>query len=196
MREQNGNRNSSYKQWNQDVLSDYVEILNKSYSILDEAQLKRIQEMILTHPRIYFYGKGSSALALKEMKTRFMRLGIMGELVDDEDMILWNSLLVNDQCLIIAASISGRTKAVIEALITAKKKGAKIVLMTTKNFEKHNFCDELLLLASTQNLSYGNRISPQFPILVMTDCLFSCFFKDEKNKKYYNKTIINKEDLI
>lgn len=188
--------NTVYRQWNQNVLSDYIEILNKTCSIINESQLEKIQKMILSYPKIFFYGKGSSALALKDMKTRFMRLGIMGELIDDDDVIQWNSQLVDESCLIIAASISGKTKIVIESLITAKKNGAKIILMTTKNFEKNNFCDELLLLASTQNLSHGNRISPQFPILVITDCLFSYFFKIEKRKDYYYKTIIHKEDLL
>lgn len=188
--------NTVYRQWNQNVLSDYIEILNKTYSVLDEFQLERIQKMILSYHKIFFYGKGSSALALKDMKIRFMRLGIIGEFIEDDDMMQWNSLLVDKHCLIIAASISGKTKVVIESLITARQNGAKIILMTTKNFDENNFCDELLLLASAKNLSYGNRISPQFPILIITDCLLSSFLKDKKRRYFYNKTIVHKEDLF
>lgn len=183
-----------YKDWIQKVLSDYEEMLRKHYSILNETQLERIQTLIESSSRIYFYAKGSSSLALKEMKIRFMRLGIMGEMIDDDDMILWNSLLVDESCLVIAASISGKTKTIINALSTAKKKGARTVLMTTKNCDHQDFCDELLLLASTQNLAFGNRISPQFPILMMTDCLFSYFLSEPKRKLYYDQTIIDKEE--
>lgn len=183
-----------YKDWTQNVLADYEEMLRKHYSVLDESQLERIQNLIESSSKIYFYAKGSSALAMKEMKMRFMRLGIMGEVIDDSDMILWNSMIVDNKCVVIGASISGKTKSIINALGTAKRNGAKTVLLTTRNLENHGFCDEVLLLASTQNLSYGNRISPQFPILLMTDCLFSYFLDDEERRHYYDRTIIKKEE--
>ncbi len=182
-----------YKDWTQNVLSDYEEMLRKHYSVLDETQLERIQNLIESSSKICFYAKGSSAFALKEMKVRFMRLGIMGEIMDDDDMILWNSMIVDESFLVIAASISGKTKTIIQALKTANNNGAKTVLMTTRNFDNYDFCDEVLLLASTQNLSYGNRISPQFPILLMTDCLFSYFLDDEERRRCYDRTIIKKE---
>lgn len=169
-------------------------MLRKHYSVLNEAQLERIQRLIENTSRLYLYAKGSSALAMKEMKMRFMRSGIMGEVIDDDDMILWNSLIVDASCLVIGASISGKTKVIINALDTAKNNGAKTILVTTRNFEEPDFCDELLLLASTQNLAYGNRISPQFPILLMTDCLFSYFLDNQDRRDYYDRTIIKKEE--
>lgn len=185
---------SAYKDRTQHVLLDYEEMLRKHYSVLDESQLERLQSLIEGSSRLYFYAKGSSALAMKEMKMRFMRLGIMGEVIDDDDMILWNSMIVDESCMVIGASISGKTKVIIDALSTAKSKGAKTILLTTRNLEDQVFCDEVLLLASTQNLSYGNRISPQFPILLMTDCLFSYFLDNPARSSYYNRTIINKEE--
>lgn len=185
---------TDYKDRTQNVLSDYEEMLRKHYSVLDELQLERIQGIIETSSHIYFYAKGSSALAMKEMKMRFMRLGIMSEVIDDSDMILWNSMVVDERCVVIGASISGKTKAIITALDTAKRNGAKTVLLTTRNLENHDFYDEVLLLASTQNLSYGNRITPQFPILLMTDCLFSYFLDNKERRSYYDRTIINKEE--
>lgn len=43
-------------------------------------------------------------------------------------------------------------------------------------------------------LSYGNRISPQFPILLITDCLFSNYLESPERQYYYNQTIIHKEE--
>lgn len=144
---------------------------------------------------LYLYGKGSSVLALQEMKMRFMRLGVIGEVLSDEDMILWSSLLLNENCLVIGASISGQTDIVLEGLQKAADKGAKTVLMTTRKFDEEDcFFDELLLLASTDHLSYGNRISPQFPILLITDCLFSNYLESPERQYYYNQTIIHKEE--
>ncbi|EOI7503986.1 hypothetical protein NZZ85_001525 [Staphylococcus pseudintermedius] len=49
------------------------------------------------------------------------------------------------------------------------------------------------MLAAAKHLSYGNVISPQFPILLMTDCLFSYYLEDPQRGMYYNQTIIDKE---
>lgn len=184
-----------YTEATEKVLSDYEEMLRKTYTVLDEVQLERIAEMIETAERVYLYGEGSSVLALQEMKMRFMRLGVIGEVLSDEDMILWNSLLLNENCLVIGASISGQTDIVLEGLQKAADKGAKTVLMTTRNFDEEDcFFDELLLLASINHLSYGNRISPQFPILLITDCLFSHYLESPERQYYYNQTIIHKEE--
>ncbi|WP_438798684.1 MurR/RpiR family transcriptional regulator [Staphylococcus pseudintermedius] len=184
----------AYKDLIQKVLFDYEEMLRKNYSILNESQLEHIKEMINQAERVYLYGKGSSALALKEMKMRFMRLGIICEVIEDNDMLVWNNLLVDASCLVIGASISGKTSSVLHALKRAKAQGAQTVLMTTRNFNAHEFgCDEILLLAAAKHLSYGNVISPQFPILLMTDCLFSYYLEDPQRGMYYDQTIIDKE---
>ncbi|CAM2809179.1 MULTISPECIES: MurR/RpiR family transcriptional regulator [Staphylococcus] len=184
----------AYKDLTQKVLFDYEEMLRKNYSVIDERKLERITTMIESAERVYLYGKGSSALALKEMKMRFMRLGIICEMIEDEDMFIWNNLLVNEKCLVIGASISGKTKTVLDALQTAKVYGAHTVLMTTRNMNKSDFCcDEILLLAAADHLAYGNRISPQLPILLMTDCLFSYYLENPDRKYYFEQTIINKD---
>lgn len=70
----------------------------------------------------------------------------------------------------------------------------KNVSLSAKFDEEDCFFDELLLLASTDHLSYGNRISPQFPILLITDCLFSNYLESPERQYYYNQTIIHKEE--
>ncbi|WP_244898612.1 MurR/RpiR family transcriptional regulator [Staphylococcus lutrae] len=185
----------AYKDLTQKVLFDYEEMLRKNYSILNENQLERIIEMVDQAERVYLYGKGSSALALKEMKMRFMRLGIICEVIEDDDMFVWNNLLVDTTCLVIGASISGKTSSVLNALASAQKQGAQTVLMTTRNFADHDLtCDETLLLAANKNLSYGNIISPQIPILLMVDCLFSYYLENPNRRMNYDQTIIEKEE--
>ena len=51
-----------YTEATEKVLSDYEEMLRKTYTVLDEVQLERIAEMIETAERVYLYGKGSSSL--------------------------------------------------------------------------------------------------------------------------------------
>lgn len=184
-----------YKSLTRKVLLDYQELLNKNYSIIDENQLERIKDMVEKASRIYLYGKGSSGFALQEMKLRFMRLGKAVDVITDEDMFLWNNLLLDTNCLVIGATISGKTKVILDSLRDAKSKGGKAILMTTRHYENDSiYCDELLLLPSNKFLSHGNKISPQIPILLMTDCLLSYYLDNPEIKEHYNKTIIYKDE--
>ena len=58
------------------------------------------------------------------------------------------------------------------------------MLLTAKNrgvFEE--FCDEIVLLPSLKHLNHGNVISPQFPILVMLDIIYSYYVEQDKFAK-------------
>lgn len=158
------------------VLSDYEEILNKTYSLIDEEQLGKIIEMMIKAEKVYFYGRGSSGLVAQEMKSRFMRLGLYCDAFTDPDMIKMNSALVDESCLVIALSISSDSGGLISGLKQAHKNNAKTILFTANNQEAiANFSDEVVLVATSKNLSYGNRITPQFPLLVMVDIFYAYF---------------------
>lgn len=156
------------------VLNTYQELLNKSYSLMDEEQIGRVVKVLSERKRIYVYGKGSSGLAAQEMKFRFMRIGVNIEAITDEHVMKMNSVLLNEECAVIGISVSNRTEPVIDSLKAAKRCKASVILLTShmeKRFQE--FCDEVLLFAVKENLEQGKVISPQFPILVMVDMLYS-----------------------
>lgn len=156
------------------VLNSYQELLNKSYALMNEEQIERIVKIISEKKRIYVYGKGSSGLVAKEMRLRFMRIGVNIEAIVDEDVMKMNAVLLNEECAVIGISISGRTEVVINSVKVAKECSATTILMTA-HVEKRfgDFCDEVLLFAVKENLDTGKAISPQFPILVMVDIIYS-----------------------
>lgn len=156
------------------VLNDYQEILNKSYSLMDEVQIGRVVDILSKRKRIYVYGKGSSGFVGMEMKLRFMRIGVNIEVVTDEHIMRMNSVLLDEKSVVIGISVSGRTEAVLDSMRAAKRCKATVILMTS-HMEKsfYDFCDEIMLLASKENLEKGKAISPQFPILIMADMLYS-----------------------
>lgn len=156
------------------VLNNYQDLLNKSYSLIDEEQIDRIAEILSQKKRIYVYGKGSSGLVGMEIKIRFMRIGVNVEAITDEHIMKMNSVLLDDDCAVLGISVSGRTESVIESLKAAKRCGASVILITShieKNFQV--FCDEIMLFAVKEHLEKGKVISPQFPILIMVDMLYS-----------------------
>lgn len=156
------------------VLHTYQELLNKSYSLIDEPQIHRIAHTLAEKKHIYVYGRGSSGLVAQEMRIRFMRIGLHIEAITDSHIMQMNSVLLNPTCAVIGVSVSGRTEEVVQALAAASRCGAFTMLMTAHvRAEFHKYCDEILLFSVKEHLEHSKVISPQFPILVMVDVLFS-----------------------
>ena len=96
--------------------------------------------------------------------------------------------LTDEETLVIAISLSGKTKEVNNSVRIAKKKGASVVYITTnESAETAECCDELIRVAGTKNAEAGNMVSPQFSLLMLFDVLFAYYFANNtyyKVKKY------------
>ena len=166
------------------VLNAYQELLNKSNALLDKAQITRITNLLVSKPRVYVYGRGSSGLVAQEMKLRFMRIGLNIEAVTDSHIMKVNSVILDENCLVIGISVSGQTDDIISSLKAAHQHGAYTLLMTARQDKSYqDFCDETLIFASMEHLEYGNIISPQFPILLVLDVLYAHYLQIDRSKK-------------
>ena len=166
------------------VLNAYQELLNKTYSLMDEAQVGRIARYLNKAERVFVCGTGSSGFAADEMEMRFMRIGVDINSVRDTDIMRMQTVFRDERSLIFGISISGGQEAVRYFLKESYRRGAKTVLITAHNKgEFDEFCDEVVLIPSLKHLNYGNVISPQFPILVMVDIIYSCYVEQDKYKK-------------
>lgn len=166
------------------VLDTYQELLNKSYALIDEKQMKRVVDIISSKKKIYIYGIGSSGLVAQEMKLRLMRLGVNVEAISDSHIMKMNSVLIDEDCLVIGISVSGNTKEVTNSLKEASNRGASVVLITSKQDEDmKTYCDEMFFIAIKEHLENGKAISPQFPVLVIVDILYSHFLQSDRLRK-------------
>lgn len=134
--------------------------------------------------RVFVCGKGSSGLAASEMELRFMRIGVDIDSLQDSDRMRMQAVFQDKRCLVFGISISGETEGVRYLLREAHKRGAKTVMITAQNKDSYaEYCSEILLLPSLRHLNHGNVISPQFPILVMLDLIYSYYVEQDKSKK-------------
>ncbi|MGT2888008.1 MurR/RpiR family transcriptional regulator [Streptococcus didelphis] len=175
------------------VLVNYDALINKTYDLVDEEKLQKLAESIDQSERVYFYGKGSSGLVAREMKLRFMRLGLICDAYSDTDGFTWANSLVNENCLVFGFSLSGKTSSVINALNIANQRGAKTVLLTTENDLNFPKNIDVIRVSSSHQLNYGNRVSPQFPLLIMMDIIYAYVLAIDKPHKeeIFEKTIID-----
>lgn len=172
------------------VLSDYGELLEKTFSLIDEEQFLRVGNLLNNAKRVYLYGQGSSGLVAREIEFRFMRLGMSCKAITDDHMIRMNRVTLNEECLVIGISMSGQTKSIIRAVADAKEAGASTVLLTSKNSQDlQQIVDELVLVAVKKHLAQGNIISPQFPFLVVIDIFYAYYIdldREARNQLFTN----------
>ena len=166
------------------ILNVYQELLNKTYNLVDELQIARIGRYLNQSDRVVVCGIGSSGLTAEEMEFRFMRIGVDIDSVKDADLMRMSAVFQDRESLVVGISISGEKEDVLYLLKESHRRGARTVLLTAKNkgiFEE--FCDEIVLIPSLRHLNHGNVISPQFPILVMLDIIYSYYVEQDKFAK-------------
>lgn len=174
------------------VLSAYQELLNRTYSLVDEAQIARIGRYLNQADHVIACGQGSSGLAAREMEIRFMRIGVYIDSIVETDLMRMQAVFQGKRSLVFGISISGRKEDVLYLLQEAHNRGGKTVLITANNNRSLEvFCDEVVLIPSLKHLEHGNLISPQFPILLMLDIIYSYYVEQDK----YQKEILHDHTL-
>lgn len=153
------------------VIKYYDDILGNITKKVDEKQIERIVKAMSEAKHIFVAGIGSSGLAAEEMKRRLTRLGLPTESSDRSDIMKMRAICQSEENLVIGISLSGIKEEVLFTLRQSHQRGARTVFITG-NQERHEFVDEHVLIPVLKGLNSGILISPQFPVLVITDLLY------------------------
>ena len=177
------------------VLRSYSIMREQTQDLIDEAQLERVAQLIEDAERVYFFGTGSSGLIAREMKLRFMRLGVVCEALTDQDGFAWTTSIMDENCLVLGFSLSGTTQSVLDSLLDAKEMGAKTILFTSAPNKNSQAYNETVLVASHSQSSYIQRISAQLPMLILIDLIYAYFLEinRESKEKIFNSYWENKK---
>ena len=177
------------------VLRSYSIMREQTQDLIDEEQLERVAQLIDDAERVYFFGTGSSGLIAREMKLRFMRLGVVCEALTDQDGFAWTTSIMDENCLVLGFSLSGTTQSVLDSLLDAKEMGAKTILFTSAPNKNSQAYNETVLMASHSQSSYIQRISAQLPMLILIDLIYAYFLEinRESKEKIFNSYWENKK---
>ena len=165
------------------VLYNYNQIHQQTKELIDEEKLKRVAQIIEEADRVYFFGTGSSGLVARDMKLRFMRLGVVCEALTDQDGFAWTTSILDKNCLVIGFSLSGQTQSIIDSLIDAKNMGAKTILVTGQPEKIQEDFTEVVPVALQSKPEFILQISAQFPMLLMIDLIYAFFLEINREKK-------------
>lgn len=168
----------------QKILDTYEMLLQSFNGSIEVGKIKSFCETLSRAERIFIFALGSSACAALEFKLRFMRLGLQVEVIDNPHLMQMQAVLARQADLVIGMSLSGETREVLGALKAAKVRNVGVTLITSNRQKNlHDLFRQVLIVPSIEGLSLGDNISPQVPLLILTDIIYSFFMGMDSNYK-------------
>lgn len=180
------------------VRNNMMQTIEDTYKLVDDRQLKEAIDTINEAKSVVIYGVSSSGIAGLDMQNRLMRIGVNIEAITDTHNQVIRSNSVNSQTVIIAISLTGSTKDIIDAVKVGKDNGAKVITIT--NYAESpltQYADIILLTSAKENpLDSGSlvsKVSQLFVIdLLCTGITMANYEKAKQTKEQIAQTIAKK----
>jgi DNA-binding MurR/RpiR family transcriptional regulator len=109
------------------IFGTYINSLKETRKLLNYDDLINLAKLIAKAKRVLFFGIGASGSVSHFAASRFLHLDIQAEAYDDEYQMALQSLRVNKYDIVVGISHSGRSRNIINALLTAKELHATTV---------------------------------------------------------------------
>ena len=154
------------------VETSYRYLLERTSAFVDEKAVRQVAGYISEADRTLICGIGYSGISALEYRMRLLRIGLNVEVSTESHMLRIMTSLLTEKSLLIALSVSGATKEILQALKLARSKGARTVLITASH-DPDSSCDIVLHTGTMRDLASGIVVSPQLPLLFMLDLLYS-----------------------
>jgi len=113
------------------VFNSGINTLKSTYQMIDFSKAEEISKILASAKRIFIFGVGTSAVVAVDAAYRFSQLNVQAYAYTD--ILQMNVMASNMKNGDVAFGIShsGRTKAVVDAMRSAKQAGAKTVALTS-----------------------------------------------------------------
>lgn len=144
---------------------------------LDKRELEKAIEAILQTKSVVFYGVGGSSVVSLDGCHKFRKIGYYSEMTTDFHMMLPVVSNMKKGEVLIAISVSGNTKEVLEIVRFAKKKQVTVIAIT--NLTKSLLYKEADIKLCTPNIEQDFRVgsfASRIMHLTIVDALYASVF--------------------
>lgn len=175
---------------NHPVFQNYVEQIQESlhrsidntYALQKMEDLNLAVEWISQAKRVFLYGFGTSALTALDAQAKFLRYGKLCTMLQDSHFQMMSAAISQEDDVILAFSLSGYTKDMLEVLELIKKNGTKIIAITNHiNSPMAQLADLILLTYGKENPMTGGSLSAKISQLYIVDILSTGYALLDKN---------------
>lgn len=177
------------------VRKNMMRAVDDTYELVDDKRLQEAIDSIYEAKTVVVFGVSSSGIAGLDMQNRLMRIGMNIETITDSHNQVIRSNSVTSDTVIIAISLTGSTKDVIEAVKIGKNNGATIIAITNYTESPLTSDADIVLLTSAKEnpLDSGSlvsKVSQLFVIdLLCTGITMKNYEKAKQTKEQIAQTI-------
>ena len=167
-------REDSFAQVAQKVLASNIDALRETHSLLKRENFEKVIECFRRAKRICFYGVGTSMTTAMKAADKFLKIEPKVYCVPDSHMQAMAAALSTPDDVILFFSYSGATKDMLDVLRPARRRGAKIILVT--HFAKSPaaaMADVTLLCGSKEGPLQSGSVAAKMGLLFIIDVLFN-----------------------
>ncbi len=162
----------------QKVFRTSMQALEETIAILDIVAFDRAADILHRARHRDFYGIGGSAQIARDVAHKFLRIGLRASIHDDAHMMLMSAAVLGPQDAVLAFSHSGRTMAVIEPLMLARKSGARTIAVTNYAGSPIAEVADVVLCSTAQGSPLlGENAAARIAQLNILDALFVAIAK-------------------
>lgn len=155
------------------LLNTHVLSLQTTAGLLDIPTAIRVAKAIVELRQLDVYGVGGSALTALETEARLYRIGINVHTWAEVHNGLTSAAILDDRCVAIGVSNTGRTDETIQMLSVAKATGAYTVAITANpDFPLARLADDVLIAASPDGYLQPADLSARHCQLFIVDLLY------------------------
>lgn len=155
------------------LLNTHVLSLQTTAGLLDVPTTIRVAKAIVNSRQLDVYGVGGSALTALETEARLYRIGINVHTWAEVHNGLTSAAILDDRCVAIGISNTGRTDETIQMLSVAKASGAYTVAITgNPDSPLARIADEVLIAASPDGYLQPADLSARHCQLFVVDLLY------------------------
>lgn len=143
------------------IRNNMVQAINESSEIIRLEDLQAGVDMINQSDDVVIFGIGSSGIAGLEMQNRLMRIGKHASVITDSHFQIMRASSTTEKTVVIAISLTGSTKDIVDAVEIAKVNKATVIVLTSYVKSPLTRFADLVLFSSAKEspLDSGSLVS-------------------------------------
>lgn len=175
------------------MIDNAMASFHSTYSAIQSDELQKAVDLIIgVKKRIEFYGVVNSGFLAADAAYRFMQIGMQTIAVTDAFMLPISASMLDEDCLAVAFSHTGRTDEVVDSIKIAKSQGAKTMCITSYSGSAlAKICDVSLIAVSKETQIDSFPVSSRLTHLLLMDTLCAYTSAKQKNLTLEKRSMIS-----
>ncbi|SDG54272.1 DNA-binding transcriptional regulator, MurR/RpiR family, contains HTH and SIS domains [Facklamia miroungae] len=157
------------------LLNRHIMCLKKTLLTLDKTKIDDAIKMIKMAGHIYLYGVGSSGTTARDFEGILLRVGVKANAVIDPHVQAHIASILGSDDLIIAFSLSGKTRDIYDAISIAKKSEVQIIVITNFTHTPIAQLADIVLQTAIEEFIDGGSVAGKLSQLYICDVLVHAY---------------------